>query len=180
MQLFEIELTQERINELMERNKRFEQRQRKAEELKIMRADLAEEVEYAEQCEDVHTWVTKSMRDWEHETLSKPMGWDKTLEGVQTLKLFRETRRVFWNLYETLMQKVRACHADLQQAAAQQVLPHRALLSAQRVRARQRQIQRPGHRQRALAHRSHHGRHPRAVRSRENLHFADRAYGCSH
>jgi hypothetical protein len=114
----------------MERNRLFEQRQRKAEVLKIMRPDLAEETPYDEQCEDVHSWVAKTMRDWEHETLSKPMGWDKTLEGVQTLKLFRETRRIFWNLYETLVNKVPAAHADLQQAAAQQVLPHRALLSA--------------------------------------------------
>lgn len=76
-----------------------------AEEEKIMRPDLATEISYDEQCDDVYTWVLKVMRDWELETLSKPRGWENTLEGVQTLKLFRETRRIFINLYETLTNK---------------------------------------------------------------------------
>lgn len=106
MQSYELEITQDRINSLLERNKQFAERLKKAEELKVMRPDLAVQVEYDEQCEDVHTWVTKTMREWEHETQSKPMGWEKTLEGTQTLRLFRETRRVFWNLYEVLVNKV--------------------------------------------------------------------------
>ncbi len=94
------------IKTLMEHNKEFENRLRKAEELKVMRPDLAVDVDYEEQCMDVHVWVTKTMRDWEHENLSKPRGWENTLEGKSEINLFRETKRIFVNLYETLVDKV--------------------------------------------------------------------------
>ena len=109
-QTFEIELTQDKITQLMEHNKAFEARLRKAEELKVMRPDLAVDVEYDEQCFDVHVWVTKTMRDWEHENLSQPRGWENTLEGKSAIKLFRETKRILWNLYETLVNKVTSSH----------------------------------------------------------------------
>lgn len=148
------------ISKLMEHNKLFDLKMKKADELKVFRPDLASDVEYEEQCMDVHVWVTKVMRDWEHETLSKPRGWENTLEGKTELQLFRETKRIFWNLYETLKLQVASDDEDLQQADAEQVLPHRPLLSAEGVRLRQRQLHGPLHRQRPLAHRSHHGGHP--------------------
>lgn len=114
MQSYELELTEEMITKLFEHNKEFENRLRKAEELKVMRPDLAVEVPYEEQCSDVHVWITKVMRDWEHETLSKPRGWENTLEGKSELQLFRETKRIFWNLYETLVLKVGYLSSDLQ------------------------------------------------------------------
>jgi pre-mRNA-splicing factor 18 len=105
VQSCELELTEEMIVKLLEHNKEFEARKRKAEELKVMRPDLAVDIDYAEQCSDVHVWVTKTMRDWEHTNLSKPRGWENTLEGKTELQLFRETKRIFWNLYETLVMK---------------------------------------------------------------------------
>lgn len=137
MQIVELELTQDMITKLMEHNKEFEARLRKAEELKVMRPDLAVEVDYEEQCSDVHVWVTKTMRDWEHDTLSKPRGWENTLEGKSELQLFRETKRIFWNLYETLVQKVEITDLDLQHSDAEQVLPHRSLLLTEGVCLRQ-------------------------------------------
>lgn len=107
MQNYELELTQDKIVKLMDHNKHFENRLHKAEELKVMRPDLAVEVEYEEQCSDVHVWIIMVMQEWEHETLSQPRGWENTLEGKSTIKLFRETKRIFWNLYETLVNRVR-------------------------------------------------------------------------
>ena len=98
------------INTLIEHNKNFEARLRKSEELKVMRPDLAVGIDYEEQCSDVHVWVTKTMRDWEHDSMSKPRGWENTLEGKTDLQLFRETKRIFWNLYETLVSKVASAH----------------------------------------------------------------------
>jgi len=102
---YEIELTQDKINVLMERNKLFEERLHKAVELKVARPDLAVETPYEEQCEDVHVWVLKTMRDWEQDILGQPRGWDNTLEGRKAIELFRETRRIFYNLYELLVLK---------------------------------------------------------------------------
>lgn len=87
-------------------NKNFEARKQKAEELKVMRPDLAVDVEYDEQCFDVHVWISKTMQDWEHENLSHGRGWENTLEGRTSINLFRDTKRIFWNLYETLVNKV--------------------------------------------------------------------------
>ena len=97
----------------MAHNKNFEAKIRKAEELKVMRPDLAVEVEYDEQCFDVHVWITKVMQDWEHENLSNGRGWENTLEGRTSINLFRETKRIFWNLYETLVNKVFSFKLDL-------------------------------------------------------------------
>lgn len=140
-----------------------------------MRPDLAVEVDYEEQCMDVHVWVTKTMRDWEHDNLSKPRGWENTLEGKSDINLFRETKRIFINLYETLVDKVASHDSDVQQADAEQVLPHCALLSAQRVRLRERQLHGPVHRKRPVADRSHDGGHPRALGPSQDFYLADRA-----
>ncbi len=90
----------------MNHNKEFEKRLQKSDEEKVSRPDLSTEILYEEQCNDVQTWVQKCMRDWEHDTLSMPRGWENTLEGRKETNLFRETRRIFWNLYEVLVNKV--------------------------------------------------------------------------
>ena len=90
----------------MERNKEFEKRLKTFPDPQVARPDLSTQISYEEQCQDVHRWVLKTMRDWEHDNLSQPRGWENTLEGRKDISLFRETRRVFWNLYEVLVNKV--------------------------------------------------------------------------
>lgn len=105
VQEIDLELTQEQINTLQERNKIFDAREKEVNPNQKRKVDMSLTVEYAEKCEDVYWWMQKMIRDWSHDQETKPRGYSETCEGRKNSEIFRETKRHLLNLYEILLNK---------------------------------------------------------------------------
>ena len=69
--------------------------------------DFSEDVEYNEQCEDVYIFLRKIFEEWELEIKKKEnLSEVSQLEVKRSQELFRETKRVMYNLTELLVNKV--------------------------------------------------------------------------
>ena len=105
VQEVDLELTQEQINTLFERNKAFDEREKEVNPNQKRKVDMSQTVEYPEKCEDVYWWMQKMMRDWSHDNDTKPRGYEESQEGRKNAEIFRETKRHLLNLYEILLNK---------------------------------------------------------------------------
>lgn len=94
--------TQEELDQFIQRNKVFTEKFQVSHDSEFKKDDLSEGISIEEMSQDVYIWILKMMQEWKYDLGSKPVGWDRTLEGKSQTQVYTECKRVFWNLYDLL------------------------------------------------------------------------------
>merc|ERR1711963_801857 len=102
VQDIDLDLTQEQLNLLSERNEKFASRSKTYNANQKRTVDMSLTTTYEDKCEDVYNWIQKMFREWYKDNETKPRGYADTHEGRKNLDLYRETKRNLINLYEIL------------------------------------------------------------------------------